>query len=75
MNTVETTTFLDRRVRRTENPDEWVERRQFTGSRDGLSPEVRELAEAIDQFKLIHQRRYITLAEVFEVVKGLGYHK
>ena len=75
MNTVETSTFPDRRVRRTENPNEWIERRQFGESRDALSPEVRELAEAMDQYKLDHKRRYITLAEVLEVVKSLGYHR
>ena len=75
MNTVETSAFLDRRIFGTENPSEWVERRQFAESRDALSPEVRELAEAIDQFKLTHNRRYVTLAEVLEVVKNLGYHR
>jgi len=75
MKTVEPSMFLDRRIGRTENPNEWVERRQFGESRDALSLEVRELAEAMDQYKLDHKRRYITLAEVLEVVKSLGYHR
>ena len=75
MNTVEIPAFLDRRNRQPENPAEWVERRQFAESRDALHPEVRELAEAIDHFKLAHKRRYVTLAEVLDVVKNLGYHK
>ena len=75
MNTVETSTFPDRRIRGTENPNEWVERRQFAESRNALSPDVRELAEGIDQFKLTHNRRYVTLAEVLDVVKSLGYHR
>ena len=75
MNNVETASFLDRRSRGSENPNEWIERRQFGECRDALAPEVRELAEAIDQFKLGHQRRHLTLTEVLEVVKKLGYHR
>ncbi len=52
-----------------------VERRQFAGSREHLSPEARELAEAIDAYKLQHGRRYITIEEVLEVIKSLGYHR
>jgi hypothetical protein len=52
-----------------------VERRQFADSRSTMDPEVRELADAIDSYKLAHNRRYITLAEVLEIIKELGYHK
>jgi len=52
-----------------------VERRQFAGSRDHLSAEARELAEAIDAYKLRTGKRYITIEEVLEVVKSLGYHR
>jgi hypothetical protein len=52
-----------------------VERRQFAENRTTLSGDVRELAEAIDAFKLAQQRRFVTLADVLDVVKSLGYHK
>lgn len=51
------------------------ERRQFANSHDELSPEARELAQAIDQYKLAHRRRFITYEEMLGVVKSLGYHK
>jgi hypothetical protein len=72
---IQTSDFVDRRRARAAEPAAGVERRQFADSRDGLCPDVRELAEAIDAFKRSHQRRYITLAEVLGVVKSLGYHK
>ena len=52
-----------------------AERRQFASSHDELSPEGRELAEAIDNYKLEHRRRYITHDETLEVVRSLGYHR
>jgi len=51
------------------------ERRQFSNSHDDLSPEARDLAVAIDQYKLMHRRRFITFEEMLSVVKDLGYHK
>lgn len=51
------------------------ERRQFTNSHEELSPEARELARAIDEYKLLHRRRFITYEEMLGVVKELGYHK
>jgi hypothetical protein len=51
------------------------ERRQFSNSHEGLSPEARELALAIDHYKLAHRRRFITYEEMLNVVKALGYHK
>ncbi len=51
------------------------ERRQFTNSHEELSLEARELALAIDQYKLSHRRRYITYEEMLSVVKSLGYRK
>ena len=51
------------------------ERRQFTNSHDELSPEARMLAVAIDEYKLVHRRRFITYEEMLCVVKSLGYHK
>jgi hypothetical protein len=52
-----------------------VERRQFSNSHDELSPEARELAQAIDGYKLMHRRRFITFEEMLAVIKELGYSK
>ncbi len=51
------------------------ERRQFGNSHEGLSPEAAELAQAIDQYKLVHRRRFITFEEMLAVVKSLGYSR
>jgi hypothetical protein len=51
------------------------ERRQFGNSHDGLSPDAAELAQAIDQYKLHHRRRFITFEEMLAVVESLGYHR
>ena len=51
------------------------ERRQFRDSHDASDPDVRELAEAIDNYKMQHRRRFITFEEILTVVKSLGYHK
>jgi hypothetical protein len=51
------------------------ERRQFANSHEDLSPEACELALAIDEYKLVHRRRFITYEEMLSVVKSLGYHK
>ncbi len=51
------------------------ERRQFTNSYEDLSAEARELALAIDEYKLVHRRRFITYEEMLGVVKSLGYKK
>lgn len=75
MNATQTPSFIERRTVRPEREVGGIERRQFAESRDSLSPDVRELAEAIDAHKLSLRRRYVTLAEVLDVVKSLGYHK
>lgn len=54
---------------------EGVERRQFVDSRQSFRPEVAELAEAVDRYKLRHRRRFITFEELFDVIGELGYHK
>jgi hypothetical protein len=51
------------------------ERRQFGSSHSGLSPAATELAVAIDQYKLVHRRRYITCEEMLIVITQLGYRK
>ena len=49
------------------------ERRQFGNSYNNLSPEGRQLAEAIDAYKVDHHRRYITTDELLGVLGKLGY--
>ena len=66
--------FQDRRKASGPSP-EGRERRQFVDSRNSLRPEVHELAEAIDQYKVRHRRRFITFEELFEVMSELGYHR
>lgn len=66
--------FVDRRVGPSADAPA-VERRQFADSHEGLSPEAQELARAIDSYKLLHRRRFITYEEMLSVVKSLGYHK
>jgi hypothetical protein len=67
--------FVDRRNPETEEPSSGCERRQFGNSHDELSPEAAELARAIDQYKLVHRRRFITFEEMLAVVKSLGYRR
>jgi|KBSMisStandDraft_5_1062788.scaffolds.fasta_scaffold263077_2 hypothetical protein len=67
--------FQDRRNYTAQAGAPGSERRQFTNSYDELSPEARELAQAIDAYKLMHRRRFITYEEMLGVVKGLGYGK
>ena len=52
-----------------------VERRQFGNSYNNLSSEGRELAEAIDRYKIQYRRRYVTTDELLSVLKGLGYSR
>ncbi len=52
-----------------------VERRQFANSHSELSPEARQLASAIDEYKLQHRRRFITFEEMLYVIRSLGYHR
>lgn len=65
--------FLDRRDYGAQAGAPGQERRQFTNSYEELSPDARELAQAIDAYKLMHRRRFITYEEMLGVVKSLGY--
>ena len=65
--------FVDRRQNSGMPPG--VERRQFSNNYGELSQETQELAMAIDQYKLMHRRRFITYDEMLSVIKSLGYHK
>lgn len=67
--------FIDRRSSTASGVGPQRERRQFTNSHEELSPDARELAQAIDSYKLVHRRRFITFEEMLAVVKSLGYKK
>ncbi len=77
LNEQQPATFVDRRGQTdTEpQPQQQRERRQFQDSRESSSFEAVELAEAVDQYKLRHRRRFITFEELHDVIAGLGYHK
>lgn len=66
--------FVDRRTQSSGAVD-GTERRQFSDSHDQLSPEASELGKAIDQYKLVNRRRYITYEEMLSVIKSIGYSK
>jgi len=51
------------------------ERRQFGSSHSGLSEEGRELALAIDRYKVENHRRYLTCDEMLHVLSSLGYSR
>jgi hypothetical protein len=65
--------FIDRRDHDAPQGSPGRERRQFADSREELSPEARMLAGAIDEYKLVHRRRFITYEEMLNVIKSLGY--
>ena len=67
--------FVDRRRATSDVLPAGRERRQFSDSRNTSRPEVAELATAVDQYKLMHRRRFITFEELYDVIAGLGYHK
>jgi hypothetical protein len=69
-----TTSFVDRRSYGTAVPP-LVERRQFSNSYEELSAPARELARAIDEYKLRHRRRFISYQEMLAVIQDLGYRK
>ena len=71
----ETPSFVDRRDYAPESVPPVIDRRQFTNSHNELSPRARELATAIDEYKLRHRRRFITYEEMLSVIEELGYHK
>lgn len=65
--------WSDRRQQAANQPA--VERRQFADAHSELSGEARELALAIDSYKRVHRRRFITHEEMLNVIKSLGYHR
>lgn len=66
--------FVDLRSTATSSQQQ-AERRQFGSSHNGLSPTGRELAVAIDEYKMQHHRRYLTCDEMLAVMTKLGYRK
>ncbi len=69
------TDFVDRRTYEGVDSAPVRERRQFTNTHDGLSADAQELAQAIDEYKLRHRRRFITYEEMMQVIQSLGYAK
>jgi hypothetical protein len=67
--------FVDRRTPSTNQLAPGPERRQFSDSYQDLSPDAAELGNAIDSYKLMNRRRYITYEEMISIVKSLGYSK
>lgn len=63
--------FVDRRAQGGSHIDR--ERRQFANSYGELSPAARELATAVDQYKVRHRRRFINYDEMLSIVRELGY--
>lgn len=69
------TDFTDRRNPELQRQSTGLERRQFTNSMAGYSEEAATLGRAIDQYKLLHRRRFINFEELLSIVKSLGYGK
>ena len=67
--------FADRRNAGVSRSTPGLERRQFSDGHNDLSNEAAELGRAIDQYKLMNRRRYITYEEKLGVIKSLGYTK
>lgn len=68
------TVFVERR-QRDESTPAVAERRQFRDGDRSARPEVAELANAIDDYKIAYRRRFITFEELFDVMTSLGYHR
>ncbi len=67
--------FFDRRDPVVQRTAPGLERRQFYDAREALSSEAAELGAAIDQYKLVNRRRYISYEEMLSVITALGYTK
>ncbi|MHC4404814.1 MAG: hypothetical protein ACYTG0_34630 [Planctomycetota bacterium] len=68
-------TFVDRRDYNSQTAPPLPDRRQFADSHEGLSSDARQLALAIDEYKVRHCRRFLSYEEILAVVESLGYHK
>lgn len=67
--------FEDRRSPSQGGKSPGLERRQFSDSHDSLSADAAELGRAIDQYKLVNRRRYVSYEELLGIVASLGYSK
>jgi hypothetical protein len=67
--------FVERRAPDSTTREGQRERRQFASNYDDLSEDGRELGRAIDQYKMIHRRRFITFDEMLAIIKSLGYDR
>ena len=67
--------FIERRSHSSTGAAVERQRRQFADSHDELSFEAKELAQAVDAYKLTHRRRFITHEEMLHVIKSLGYER
>lgn len=72
---ITSTGFVDRRGSAPVEGAPVRERRQFANSYSDLSPPAQELAQAIDQYKLRHRRRFINYEEMLSVFLSLGYQR
>jgi len=72
--TVADSGFVDRR-RSDNGPSMSGERRQFRDGERHSRPDVAELANAVDDYKISHRRRFITFEELLDVMLSLGYHR
>lgn len=75
MTTADSESFVDRRTHGATGGHISVERRQFSNSYQELSPEAKEIALAVDEYKLMHRRRFISYEELASVIRRLGYAK
>ena len=67
--------FVDRRDPGNQRQSAGFERRQFTNSMSEYSEEAAELGRAVDQYKLIHRRRFINYEELLSILHSIGYSK
>ena len=67
--------FADRRSAERGRQTPGLERRQFSDSHDSLSADAAALGRAIDQYKLVNRRRYVSYEELLSIVISLGYEK
>lgn len=65
--------FVDRRQSDLGPSESRAERRQFRDGNRSVRPEVAEFADAVDEYKVLHRRRFITYEELFDVMTSLGY--
>lgn len=68
-------TFVDRRKSYPDYSPLGRDRRQFGANYDDLTPAGRDLAIAIDNYKLERHRRFINADELLDVIEATGYRR